>query len=90
MSNTTLLPSGTAEESPFLTVQQTADQLGYSHMTIRRRIDAGELPAIKIGSKAVVPRVFVDALVAAVMSGRTVDVDVFTAEWSARQNQEVA
>ena len=70
-------------EPPLLTVQQAALRLGCSAMTIRRRIDARQFPAVKIGSKAMVPRSFVDRLLALAESGRTVVVEQAAAEWTA-------
>lgn len=36
-------------ERPFLTVAETAAQLGVSEKTIRRRIASGELQAVQLG-----------------------------------------
>ena len=70
-------------EQPLLTVRQAAAKLGFSDMTIRRRIDARQFPAVKIGSTAMVPRSFVERLLELVESGRTVVVEEYAAEWSA-------
>jgi excisionase family DNA binding protein len=77
------LPLGApaAGEHPLLTVRQTAAKLGFSAMTIRRRIDARQFPAVKIGSKAMVPRSFVDRLLKLVEDGHTVVVEEFASEW---------
>ena len=72
-----------AGEHPLLTVRQAAAKLGFSAMTIRRRIDARQFPAVKIGSKAMVPRSFVERLLELVESGRTVVVEEFATEWAA-------
>jgi excisionase family DNA binding protein len=37
-------------ESPYLTIEETAAHLRCSPLTIRRRIQSGELPAVKLGS----------------------------------------
>lgn len=73
-------------DHPLITVAETARMLGCSNMTIRRRIDARQFPAVKIGRKAMVPRAFVERLLAAAASGRTVVVEEITAEWAADQN----
>jgi excisionase family DNA binding protein len=63
-------------------VSEAAQMLGYSDMTIRRKIAAAQLPAVKIGSKAQVPRAFVEQVLAAVAAGRTVVLEEFAAEWA--------
>ena len=71
-------------QHPLMTVSQVAAVLGCSGMTIRRRIDARKFPAVKIGTKALVPRAFVEALLQAAEDGETVVVEEFLAIWSAR------
>jgi excisionase family DNA binding protein len=78
-----------AVKHPLLTVHQAATRLGCSDMTIRRRIDARQFPAVKIGNKAMVPRSFVERLLALAESGQTVVVEEMAAEWAAT-NGEVA
>lgn len=65
-----------------MTVGEAASALGFSHMTIRRAIAAREFPALKIGHKALVPRAFVDQLLAAACSGETVFAAEVAADWS--------
>lgn len=74
--------AGTLPEHPLMTVNQAAALLGCSSMTIRRRIDARQFPAVKIGCKALVPRAFVDALLQAAAAGQTVVVEEFVRTWS--------
>jgi excisionase family DNA binding protein len=83
------LPSGgtTAGEHPLLTIREAAAQLGCSDMTIRRSIDARKFPAVKIGSKAMVPRAFVARLLALAEAGRTVVVEELAAEWAVSGGQ---
>jgi excisionase family DNA binding protein len=81
---------GRSAEHPLITVAETARMLGYSDMTIRRRIDARRFPAVKIGSKAMVPRAFVERLLAAAQSGRTVVVEEIAAQWAAEEAGEGA
>jgi excisionase family DNA binding protein len=74
--------AGPSPEHPLMTVNQAAAVLGCSSMTIRRRIDARQFPAVKIGCKALVPRAFVDALLRAASAGETVVVEEFVRTWS--------
>lgn len=75
----------TPPDHPLITVSETARMLGYSDMTIRRRIDARQFPAVKIGTKAMVPREFVERLLAAAASGRTVVVEEIAAQRAAEE-----
>lgn len=75
--------TGTMPDHPLMTVSQAAAMLGCSSMTIRRRIDARQFPAVKIGCKALVPRAFIEALVDAAGAGQTVVVEEFVRTWSA-------
>lgn len=70
-------------DHPLLLVRQAADMLGCSEMTIRRRIYARQFPAVKIGRKAMVPRAFVEQLLAAADAGETVVLEEFAAAWAA-------
>src|SRR5689334_16946738 len=72
------------EDHPLMTVQKAAEALGCSDMTIRRRIAARQFPAVKIGRKSMVPRSFVEFLVAQAEAGQTVVVDEAVDEWSRR------
>jgi excisionase family DNA binding protein len=40
---------------PLLTVGEVADRLGVSTRTVRRRIESGELPAVRLGSSRQAP-----------------------------------
>ena len=71
-------------EHPLITVSQTARLLGCSPMTIRRRIEARMFPAVTIGRKSMIPREFVEAMVRAAKSGRTIVLEEFIAEWTAQ------
>ena len=64
-----------------MTIHAAAQALGYSDMTIRRRIEARQFPAVKIGSKALVPRAFVEQLIADALAGKTVVVEEYAAAW---------
>lgn len=66
---------------PLMTIHAAAQALGCSDMTIRRRIEARQFPAVKIGSKALVPRSFVEQLLADALAGRTVVVEEYASAW---------
>lgn len=70
------------EAHPLMTIHAAAQVLGFSDMTIRRRVEARRFPAVKIGSKALVPRAFVEQLVADALAGRTVVVEEYAAAWA--------
>ncbi len=72
------------EKHPLMTVQQAAELLGCSDMTIRRRIAARQFPAVKNGRKSMIPRSFVERLVAEAEAGRTVVVEEAVEEWRAQ------
>ena len=65
-----------------MTIHAAAQALGCSDMTIRRRVEARQFPAVKIGCKALVPRAFVERLIADALAGRTVVVEEYAAAWS--------
>ena len=69
-------------DHPLITVHAAAQALGYSDMTIRRKIESRQFPAVKIGSKALVPRAFVEQLMADALRGKTVVVEEYAAAWS--------
>ncbi len=71
-----------ADKHPLMTIHAAALALGCSEMTIRRRIDARQFPAVKIGSKALVPRAFVARVIADALAGRTVVVEEYAAGWA--------
>ncbi len=45
------------DEQRLLSVRQVAEALGVSEVTVRRRIDAGELGAVQLGGKGTALRV---------------------------------
>jgi excisionase family DNA binding protein len=73
---------------PLMTIRAAALALGCSDMTIRRRIEARQFPAVKIGSKALVPRAFVERLLADALAGRTVVVEEYAAAWATALDQD--
>lgn len=66
---------------PLMTIHAAALALGCSDMTIRRRVEARQFPAVKIGSKALIPRSFVEQILADALAGRTVVVEEYAAKW---------
>ncbi len=70
-----------AVEHPLMTIRAAALALGYSQMTIRRRVEARQFPAVKMGSKALVPRAFVARILADALAGRTVVIEEYAAAW---------
>jgi excisionase family DNA binding protein len=63
----------TAAGHEFLTVAEAADLLGVKHQTVRRKIRAGEIPAVQLGgpgSHIRIPRAAFDAWL---WSGGTAD-----------------
>lgn len=69
------------DEHPLMTIHAAALALGCSEMTIRRRVEARQFPAVKIGSKAQVPRAFIARVLADALAGRTVVVEEYAAAW---------
>jgi excisionase family DNA binding protein len=50
------------EEPAWLTVKETARRLGLHPLTVRRKIKAGELPALQLGGRGCAVRIFEDEL----------------------------
>lgn len=65
----------------FIPVERAAKLLGCSGLTIRRRIRERRFPALKIGSKAVVPLLFIERILADTMAGKTVVLDEYVDSW---------
>lgn len=63
--------------------------LQVSDVVVYRRFHAGLFPGRRIGRKIDLHRPFVDALHAAISSGRSIDVDEFAAAWQ-RDRAEAA
>lgn len=68
-------------EHPLITIHAAAQALGFSDMTIRRKIEARQFPAVKMGCKALVPRAFVEQLIGDALTGKTVVVEEYAAAW---------
>ncbi len=66
----------------FISVSHAAELLGCSGLTIRRRIRERRFPALKIGSKALIPLSFVEKVLADALAGKTVVIDEYVDSWS--------
>ena len=58
-------------ESPWLSVAETARELGISEMTLYRAIQAGDFPAVRVRNRLIVPRRALDDLAAAAVAAHT-------------------
>jgi excisionase family DNA binding protein len=77
-----------ADDRPLLDLEETAELLGVSRMTVTRMADEGRLPSVVIRRGRVqktrrIPRAFVDRIVADASGGAQVDMEEYTAAWLA-------
>jgi excisionase family DNA binding protein len=77
-----------ADEKPLLGLEETAELLGVSRMTVARMADEGRLPSVVIRRGRVqkirrIPRAFVDRIVADACGGARVDLEEYAAAWLA-------
>lgn len=81
-------PQGTPQSPRFHSVPAAARILGVSPMTLYRLIAQAEFPAIRIGTRIVIPAATIDEMAtAAIKTGTIVD----SAEWaSGRQTSAAA
>lgn len=63
------MPDNSASRRPLLTINETADVLNVSPRTVRREIDSGALPIVRIGRSIRIDPADLDALIA---KGRSV------------------
>jgi len=80
LTNGNTLPTPSADpaaDKPLLDLEETAGLLGVSRMTVARMADEGRLPSV------VIPRAFVDRIVADASAGAEVDLEQYTAAWLA-------
>ena len=77
-----------ASDKPLLDVEETAELLGVSRMTIARMADEGRLPSVVVRRGPVqkirrIPRAFVDRMVADACAGAQVDMEEYAVAWIA-------
>jgi excisionase family DNA binding protein len=75
-------------DRPLLDLEETAELLGVSRMTVARMADEGRLPSVVVRRGRVqktrrIPRAFVDRMVADACAGAQVDMEEYTATWLA-------
>jgi excisionase family DNA binding protein len=78
--------AGSTGVKPLLDLEETAELLGVSRMTIARMADEGRLPSVIVRRGRVqktrrIPRAFVDKLVADASAGVQVDMEEYAATW---------
>lgn len=81
-------PGEPADGRPLLDLEETAELLGVSHMTVARMADEGRLPSVVIRRGLVqkirrIPRAFVDQMIADVCAGAQVEMEDYAAAWLA-------
>jgi excisionase family DNA binding protein len=75
-------------DKPLLDLEETAELLGVSRMTVARMADEGRLPSVIVRRGRVqktrrIPRAFVDRMVADACAGAQVDIEEYAAAWLA-------
>jgi excisionase family DNA binding protein len=75
-----------AGDRPLLAVEETAELLGVSRMTVTRMVDEGRLPSVIVRRGRVqktrrIPRAFVDRMLADACAGAHVDMEEYATEW---------
>jgi excisionase family DNA binding protein len=85
-------PVAPTSERPLLDLEETAELLGVSRMTVARMADEGRLPSVVVRRGRVqkirrIPRAFVDKMVADAAAGAQVDLEEYAAAWLADQCQ---
>jgi excisionase family DNA binding protein len=73
---------------PLLDLEETAELLAVSRMTIARLADEGRLPSVvirrgKVQKTRRIPRAFVDRMIADACAGAQVDMEEYAAAWLA-------
>jgi excisionase family DNA binding protein len=79
-------PAEPAGGRPLLDLEETAELLGVSRMTVARMADEGRLPSVVIRRGRVqktrrIPRAFVDQMIADACAGAQVDMEEYAAAW---------
>lgn len=79
------------DQRQLLRVAEVAARTGLSKWTIYRRIKSGEWPSGRSGRNHLIPRAFVEGLVAEIESGRQVIAETYAATtWRGQSNGEAA
>jgi excisionase family DNA binding protein len=81
-------PSDHSGGRPLLDLEETAELLGVSRMTVARMADEGRLPSVVIRRGRVqktrrIPRAFVDQMIADACAGAQVDLGEYATAWLA-------
>ena len=81
-------PADPAAGRPLLDLEETAELLGVSRMTVARMADEGRLPSVVIRRGRVqktrrIPRAFVEQMIADACAGAQVDMEESAAAWLA-------
>jgi len=84
-------PGAPVSDKPLLDLDETAELLGVSRMTVARMADEGRLPSVVVRRGRVqkirrIPRAFVDRMVADAAAGFQVDLEEYAAAWLADQS----
>jgi excisionase family DNA binding protein len=79
-------PGEPADGKPLLDLEETAELLGVSRMTVARMADEGRLPSVVIRRGRVqktrrIPRAFVDQMIADACAGAQVDMEEYATAW---------
>jgi excisionase family DNA binding protein len=77
-----LNPIQLPEDHPLVSVRVAAEMIGVCEMTIRRRIRKRQFPALRTGRKSMIPRSFIERLLAQAEAGQTVIVDEEAGCWA--------
>jgi excisionase family DNA binding protein len=83
-------PAG-KDRRQLLPVPDVEDRTGISRWTIYRRIHSGKWPSGRSGRQHLIPRAFVDGLVAEIEAGRQVNAEDYAAQvWLAKASEGAA
>ena len=81
-------PGDPVDSKPLLDLEETAELLGVSRMTVARMADEGRLPSVIVRRGRVqktrrIPRAFVDQMIADASAGAQVDMEESAVAWLA-------
>ena len=89
-NQSTPIPNATQPADPrlLLPVSEVAAVLGLSTMTVYRRIRSGQWPSGRSGRKHLIPRTFVEGLLAEMRTGAQVNIEAYGASsWPAKTGE---